>query len=146
MITIPFPNPEFRMQKKGGQQLIFDTIRKRWVILTEEEWVRQNLVAYLVKGLHYPKEAIAVEKEILVNGLKKRFDILVYDAGHQPWMMIECKAPGVALGEAVLQQVLRYHIALPVAWIIITNGTSTIGWKKEETGLTQVLALPAWGE
>ncbi|HEV7333823.1 MAG TPA: type I restriction enzyme HsdR N-terminal domain-containing protein [Flavisolibacter sp.] len=146
MITIPFPAPSFKIQKRGDRQYIFDANRKLWVLLTEEEWVRQNFVAYLVEVLHYPKETIAIEKEIRVNGLKKRFDLLVYDAEHQPWMMIECKAPAVALSEAVLQQLLRYHMALPVKWLLITNGEVTTGWRKEGNGLVLLEGLPGWGE
>ncbi|RYZ60757.1 MAG: type I restriction enzyme HsdR N-terminal domain-containing protein, partial [Chitinophagaceae bacterium] len=130
MIAVQFPPADFRMQKRAGKPFIFDAIRKRWVPLTEEEWVRQNMIAYLVKVLQYPKESIAVEKEILLNGMQKRFDMLVYDKAHQPWMMIECKAPAVSLSEAVLQQALRYNMVLPVRWILITNGEKTIAWQK----------------
>ena len=146
MITIAFPPPDFKIQKRGERQFIFDGIRKQWILLTEEEWVRQNFVAYLVGVLHYPKETIAIEKEIVVNGLKKRFDILVYDAQHQPWMMTECKAPDVKLGEKVLQQLLRYHLALPVKCMIITNGKATTGWRKAETGLVLLEDLPEWNQ
>lgn len=112
--------------------------------MTEEEWVRQNMVAYFVSTLHYPQQSIAVEKKILVNGLTKRFDILVYDRHLQPWMMIECKAPQVRLSEDVLQQLLRYNMALPVAWMVITNGNQTIAWKKEKESLALASALPEW--
>jgi type I site-specific restriction endonuclease len=74
--------------------------------------------------------------------LRKRFDILVYDKAHKPWMMIECKEPDVSLGEAVLQQVLRYGISVPVPYLVITNGGTTIGWKKEGPKLVMVKELP----
>ena len=109
MITVQFPEPQFRQKEVDGKRFIFCTIRKRWLLLTEEEWVRQNFVAYLVNGLNYPATLIALEKEILLNELKKRFDILVYDTDHQPWMLVECKAPAVVLNEDVLQQALRYN-------------------------------------
>jgi hypothetical protein len=115
-----------------------------WLLLTEEEWVRQNFVHYLVQELNYPSTLIALEKEIILNDLKKRFDVLVYNQDHQPWMLVECKAPDVALSEAVLQQVLRYNISVPVNYIVITNGANTIGWKKEEGALTEMQALPVW--
>ena len=141
-----YPEPGFRIKKEGENQYIFDTNRKVWLLLTEEEWVRQNFVNYLVKGLQYPGSLIALEKEIHLNGLKKRFDILVYDGQHQPWMMVECKAPSVMLSEDVLQQVLRYNIAVPVTYIIITNGSATIGWMKEGSGLKQIEVLPPWSK
>jgi hypothetical protein len=144
MITVQFPAPQFRLKKRGEKQYIFDGIRKRWLLLTEEEWVRQNIVAYFITSLSYPKEVIALEKEIVVNGLKKRFDILIYNADHQPWMLVECKAPVVPLNDEVLQQVLRYHISLPVRFIVLTNGKSTVAWKKTDGTLKMLSSLPIW--
>ena len=144
MITVPFPPPQFRIKRQGETPYIFDAIRKTWLVLTEEEWVRQNMVAYLVTGLSYPKGVIAVEKEILVNGLKKRFDILVYNKEHEPWMLIECKAPAVPLNEAVLQQALRYHLTVPASYLVTTNGTQTMAWEKTPAGLRLLQAFPGW--
>jgi hypothetical protein len=143
MIAVQFPEPQFRMKMENGKQYIFDAIRKTWLLLTEEEWVRQNFVRYLTSTLKYPSTIIALEKEIALNDLKKRFDILVYDRQHQPWMLVECKEPKVALNEDVLQQVLRYNISVPVQYIIITNGSTTVGWKKD--GDLQLLKeMPEW--
>jgi hypothetical protein len=144
MITVQFPEPQFKLKREGEKRFVFDSIRKTWLLLTEEEWVRQNFVAYLVKQLQYPETLIALEKEILLNGLKKRFDILVYDKVHQPWMLIECKAPEVSLSEDVLQQVLRYNITVPVNYIVITNGTATIAWEKTGQGLKMLQSLPSF--
>jgi hypothetical protein len=113
-------------------------------VLTEEEWVRQNFVSYLISELNYPSTIIAIEKEIVLHELKKRFDILVYNKEHQPWMMIECKAPEVALTEEVLQQVLRYNISVPVEFMVITNGKATVGWRKEGGDLKLLSELPEW--
>jgi hypothetical protein len=143
MITVQFPEPQFKLKREGEKRFVFDSIRKTWLLLTEEEWVRQNFVAYLVKQLQYPETLIALEKEILLNGLKKRFDILVYDKVHQPWMLIECKAPEVSLSEDVLQQVLRYNIIVPVNYIVITNGTATVAWEKTGEGLKMLQSLPS---
>ena len=85
-----------------------------------------------------------MEKEILVNGLKKRFDILVYNKGHEPWMLIECKAPAVPLNEAVLQQALRYHLTVPASYLVTTNGTQTMAWEKTPAGLRSLQAFPGW--
>jgi hypothetical protein len=142
MIQPRFPEPDFRIKTEGEKRVIFDAIRKVWLLLTPEEWVRQNFVAYLVKELHYPSALIAIEKEILLNDLKKRFDILVYDAMHEPWMMIECKAPEVKLSEDVLQQVLRYNITVPVKYLVITNGEATVGWEKEGSRLKMLNVMP----
>lgn len=144
MIPVTYPSTQFKIKNRGEQPSLFCLIRKQWMLLTEEEWVRQNFVAYLVSVLKYPSALIALEKEMKLNGLKKRFDIMVYDHHHKPWMMIECKAPGVSLTEETLQQVLRYNISIPVPFIIITNGSYTIGWKKESSGLEEIFELPSW--
>jgi hypothetical protein len=146
MITVQYPDTQFRMKEENGKRFIFDSIRKSWLLLTEEEWVRQNFVNYMVAISKYPSTVIALEKEIWLNQLKKRFDILVYDRELRPWMMIECKAPSVRLSEDVLQQVLRYNITVPVDYIVITNGDTTVGWKKENRGLVLLKELPVWGK
>ena len=87
---------------------------------------------------------IAIEKEIQLYDIKKRFDILVYNKEHEPWMMIECKSADIPLNETVLQQILRYNISVPVEYMIITNGHSTIGWKKELGKLDMIEKMPGW--
>jgi len=144
MIPVTYPPPQFRLEKRNGQPAIFDDIRKKWLLLTDEEWVRQNFVAYLIAEMQYPTTLIALEKSIDLNGLKKRFDILVYNAAHQPWMLVECKAPQVRLDDAVLQQALRYTISIPAPYIIITNGSLTFGWQKEHGVLKKLDVLPPW--
>ncbi len=142
MIEVQFPETDFRLKEEGGKQYIFDPIRKVWLQLTDEEWVRQNFVAYLVSVLQYPSTLIALEKEIMLNGLKKRFDMLVYDSSHKPWMMIECKSHDIPLTRPVLDQVLRYNMSVPVEYIVITNGKNTMGWKREP--LTELQELPVF--
>ena len=144
MITVQFPEPQFRIKKENNQHYIFDALRKMWLVLTEEEWVRQNFVNYLVTRLNYPSAVIALEKEIKLNELKKRFDVLVYDRNHNPWMLIECKAPEVPLNEETLQQVLRYHISVPVNFLVITNGQTTVAWKKTGGALELLNEMPSW--
>ena len=144
MIAITYPEPDFRIRQEDDRKLIFDVIRKSWVILTDEEWVRQQIISYMVRSMNYPSSLIALEKEIVVNSLKKRFDILVYDREHKPWMMIECKSHKVKLNEQVLQQLLRYHISVPVPYLIITNGAYTLGWRKDGEALIFLDAFPEW--
>ncbi len=143
MIVVQYPEPKFKMKSEGGRHYIFDEIRKAWLLLTEEEWVRQNFVNYLTSRLNYPSSVIALEKEIRLNDLKKRFDILIYNQEHRPWMLVECKEPNVSLSETVLQQVLRYNISVPVEYIVITNGKTTLGWKKGHE-LVMLKELPQW--
>jgi hypothetical protein len=139
---VNYPEPDFRMKKEGDNTFIFDNIRKLWLLLTEEEWVRQNFIQYMTLVLKYPVAYIAVEKELILNEMKKRFDILVYNKEFQPWMLVECKARQVPLNEKVLQQVLRYNITIPVNYMIITNGSTTAGWKKEATDLQLLHQMP----
>lgn len=144
MLVIHYPEPAFRVKKEQGRNFIFDALRKKWLLLTPEEWVRQNFVQYLVQVKKYPPQLIAQEKMIMLGELKKRFDILVYDNNHQPWMMIECKASSVILNETVLQQLLRYHISVPTGLLVITNGAMSYGWKKSAGALEMVEELPEW--
>ena len=144
MIAVNYPPPAFKIKQENEQHFVFDAIRRTWLLLTEEEWVRQNFIQYLVTELHYPSTLIALEKELELNGLKKRFDVLVYDQEHQPWMLIECKAPQIELNDAALEQVLRYHMSIPVPFLVITNGQSTYGWQKVNYELKLLDKLPEW--
>ena len=100
MITLQYPQFNFRIKEEDGKEWIFDEFRKQWVRLTPEEWVRQNMLQYLVQIKKYPSSLIAIEKEIAVGEMRKRFDILVYKNA-VPWMIIECKEMNVALNDAV---------------------------------------------
>jgi hypothetical protein len=144
MIAVNFPEPVFRLKKEKDVEFIFDAIRKQWLVLNEEEWVRQNFVQYLIQTLHYPAAFIAIEKEIMLGELKKRFDVLVYDRGHRPWMMIECKSAAISLNDAALQQVLRYNISVPVSFLVITNGHYTFGWERSGRELNLIQQMPLW--
>jgi len=144
MLSIQFPEPNFRLKKEKEKDFIFDPLRKKWLLLTPEEWVRQNFVQYLVQVKNYPGDLIAQEKVLQLGELKKRFDILVYDKHHRPWMMIECKAPEIKLDEGVLQQVLRYHISIPVGFLVITNGETSYGWEKKGMNLMLLSQMPEW--
>ena len=144
MLSIAYPEPGFQIKKEANKPFIFDSLRKRWLLLTPEEWVRQNFVQYLIQVKKYPAALIAMEKIIKLGELKKRFDILVYDKTHKPWMMIECKSPAIKLDDAVLQQLLRYHISVPTGYLIITNGEISYGWQKELQDLKLIQELPEW--
>ena len=144
MIKVNYHEPVFRFKEENGKEMIFDFIRKQWLQLNEEEWVRQNFIQFLVQELKYPLELIAVEKEIQLGDLKKRFDILVYDHEHKPWILIECKAGEVNLDEKALHQVLRYNISIPASFLVITNGHFTYAWKKTNGELKEIQQMPVW--
>jgi hypothetical protein len=144
MIQVNYPEPVFRFKEENGKEMIFDFIRKQWLLLSEEEWVRQNFIQYLIQEMKYPVSLIAVEKEILLGDLKKRFDILVYDDDHKPWMLVECKAAEITLDEKVLHQVLRYNISMPATFLVITNGHFTYAWEKMGGELKELEQMPRW--
>ena len=142
MIKIEYPAYEPKIKEAAGKELIFDETRKKWVSLTPEEWVRQNFLQYLIQVKKYPASLIAVEKEIAVADTKKRFDIVVYDKNHKPFMIIECKEMNVALDEKTLEQALRYNINLQVKYIIITNGSYCFGFSTEGGRITELEKIP----
>lgn len=126
MIDIQFPAYPFKIRTINKREYIFDSFRKQWIVLTPEEWVRQNFLQYLVEVKKYPASLIAVEREILLGDVRKRFDIVVFKNA-KPWMIVECKELKVPLTEAVISQILNYNISLQVEYLIITNGNQTFG-------------------
>lgn len=118
-----FPEVDFRLQKnaKGNLQL-FDFIRKKFVDLTPEEHVRQSLLHFLVAHKNYPSSVISVEKQIQLNGTKKRYDAVVYNFEAKPLLLIECKAPNIKLSQESINQTLRYNLTLNVPYLLISNG------------------------
>jgi hypothetical protein len=142
MIKIEYPIYQPKLKVENEKELIFDEVRKRWVVLTPEEWVRQNFLQYLTQTKKYPASLIAVEKEIKLGELKKRFDIVVYDADTKPWMIIECKEMNVALDNSVLDQVLRYNISLNVPYLVITNGSYCMAMQLKGNAIKAINSLP----
>ena len=142
MIKIEYPAYQPKIKKQQSTEFIFDGFRKQWVILTPEEWVRQNFLQYLVLVKKYPAALMAVEKEIRLGELIKRFDIVVFDRNTQPWMMVECKEMKVALTEPVLNQALRYNITLQVPYIVITNGSHCCGFATQDGKMVELAKLP----
>ena len=143
MISIQFPNHPFNIKQTDDRELIFDELRKQWLLLTPEEWVRQNFIQYLLQTLQYPKSLMAVEKEIVVGELRKRFDLVLYNKQGQPWMLVECKAMHISLADNVIDQALRYNQSLGAVYLVITNGTFTRCFQLQPQ-LQEVSVMPAW--
>jgi len=116
--------PPYNVQTKRlkGDTYIYDTIRKQYLKLTPEEWVRQHLVHYLMDCKNTPKGLIAVEMALEYNTMQKRSDIVVFDRRGQPLMIVECKAPTVAITQKVFEQVAMYNLTLQVPYLIVSNG------------------------
>jgi hypothetical protein len=124
--VLKLPAPVFRIISGSGQSSkIFDTIRRKYVLLTPEEWVRQHLLHYLINEKKFPLSLIAVEKSVKVNGLPRRTDVLVYNSKLEKILLAECKAPSVKITQAVFDQAARYNMTLDVKCFVLTNGLET---------------------
>jgi hypothetical protein len=141
MISINYPEYPFKIQKEAGKDQIFDPLRKSWVVLTPEEWVRQNFIQYLIQIKQYPSTLIAIEKTIQLGELKKRFDIIVYK-NDSPWLLIECKEANVPITEKTLEQILQYQQVVEADYLVMTNGHTTYGAKIETGKLHYLQSLP----
>ena len=143
-LSSELPAPDMRLYQ--GREEIFDPCRRKWVALTSEEWVRQRLIQQFTIELLIPTSLISVEKEIELNGLRKRYDLLVFDRDGMPWLMAECKSADIPLGTTVMEQLLRYHIRIPTTYLVISNGMETRCWQKSTDGLTACTSWPSLGK
>ena len=122
MIELNLPPYNYKFKSSENKRFIFDSIRKKFMVLTPEEWVRQHFVHYLIQYKKYPVSLIAIEKQLTVNGLKKRTDILVFDKKGNPDIIVECKAPKVPINQSTFDQIARYNLRLNAKYLIVTNG------------------------
>jgi predicted type IV restriction endonuclease len=122
MQKLNFPSYIFRFKNSENKVSIFDAIRKKFIILTPEEWVRQHVVNYLMEEKKYPKSLINVEKVLMVNGLRKRYDIVVFNPDGTIFILIECKAPEVKIAQITFDQIARYNMTLEAEFLMVTNG------------------------
>lgn len=143
MINIDFPIFRFKIKQETTKEFIYDEIRRNWFVLTPEEWVRQNFIQYLTATKKYPASLIAIEKEIKVGELKKRFDIVIYKDAI-PWMIVECKQMDVQLKGNVLQQVLTYNLHLQANYLAITNGNVSFLWERKNDEFVEINNFPVW--
>ncbi|MGB5436477.1 MAG: type I restriction enzyme HsdR N-terminal domain-containing protein [Maribacter sp.] len=122
MQRLDFPVYDFRFKNSENKVYIFDVIRKKFVVLQPEEWVRQNAVQFLLHEKKYPKSLINVEKQITVNNIKKRYDIVVFDTMGDIALLVECKSPQIAITQATFDQIARYNMQLNAKYLMVTNG------------------------
>jgi len=115
---------------------IFDVVRNKFVVLTPEEWVRQHVIYYLIYEKSYPKSLLAVEKEIVLNGLRKRCDVVAYNRDGNPSLLVECKAHDVNLNQEVVSQILLYNQKLNVPYLWISNGVVNYCFDIKRGGLS----------
>lgn len=128
--------------------MIFDQIRRKYVRLTPEEWVRQNFIQYLVNEGRYPPGLLGVEVMFLLNKLKRRVDILVHNRSGKPVMIVECKEPEVRIDDRVFDQIVTYNLGLRVPYIVVTNGLVHYACKvrKDQPGYEYINVIPLYEE
>jgi len=122
MEKLNLPKYKFKIKNRENKLYIFDIIRKKYVVLSPEEWVRQHFLNYLIIDKKYPKSIIAIEKQLNYNGLVKRTDILVFDKLGQPDIIVECKSPRIQISQEAFDQIARYNLRLDANFLIVTNG------------------------
>ena len=122
MTNLNLPTYNFKIKSKENKLYIFDTLRKKNMLLTPEEWVRQNYIQFLIQEKKYPKSLIAIEKQLKINNLTKRTDILIFDKNGNPDIIVECKAPNIKITQDAFDQIARYNLKLQANYLIVTNG------------------------
>ncbi len=122
MHPLNFPAYHFRFKNSENKVHIFDVIRKKFVVLQPEEWVRQHWVHHLIEGKKYPKSLINVEKQLEINSLKKRYDIVVFTSDGSIRILVECKAPKIKIDQTTFDQIARYNMSLKAEYLIVSNG------------------------
>ncbi|MBT8298997.1 MAG: type I restriction enzyme HsdR N-terminal domain-containing protein, partial [Maribacter sp.] len=122
MQSLNFPTYDFRFKNSENKVHIFDPIRKKFVVLQPEEWVRQNVVQFLIQEKKYPKSLINVEKQLNLKTLKKRYDIVVFDTKGKISILVECKSPKIIINQQAFDQIARYNMQLNAKFLMVTNG------------------------
>ena len=122
MQKLNFPVYPFRFKNSENKVAIFDEVRKKFILLTPEEWVRQHVVKLLLEEKKFPKSYINVEKVLKINGLTKRYDVVVFQPDGKIHLLVECKAPEVVITQSVFDQIARYNITLDAKYLMVTNG------------------------
>ena len=122
MQKLNFPAYTFRFKNSENKVAIFDVIRKKFIILTPEEWVRQLTVQFLLEEKKYPKSLINVEKVLKINGLTKRYDVVVFNSDGSIFILVECKAPEVKISQNTFDQIARYNLTMKAQHLMVTNG------------------------
>lgn len=122
MQKLNFPTYPFRFKNSENKVSIFDDIRKKFIILTPEEWVRQHTVQFLLQEKNYPKSHINIEKLIKVNDLSKRYDIVIFQPNGELFLLVECKAPEINITQNTFDQIARYNLTLKAQYLMVTNG------------------------
>ncbi|MEO1451456.1 MAG: type I restriction enzyme HsdR N-terminal domain-containing protein [Bacteroidota bacterium] len=140
-----FPAYDIAVDTEGDKQWVYDVIRRKWVVLQPEEWVRQHLVHYLVRAKGVSPNLVSVEKEIRYRELRKRFDVVVFDRAGKPFILCEVKAPDVPVNQDTLNQIARYNESLQAPHLLLTNGRMLAFFSRNAEG-EYVFQANGWWE
>jgi type I site-specific restriction endonuclease len=146
MQELRFPRYEFSIRHVEGQDQIFDPVRKQYVALTPEEWVRQHVIRYLLVEKEVPAGLLSVESTISLFKTKKRYDLAAFNRSGKPLLVVECKSPEMRINQSVVDQVTRYNLTLQAAYIFITNGLVHIFLERTREGYIQITELPEYSK
>lgn len=146
MQPLNLPSIPVQLKSSENKTLIFDNFRKKYVVLSPEEWVRQHVAHFLVTEKKYPRSLLTVEKQLTINGLKKRTDIVVYNNRGVPEIIVECKAPTTSINQGIFDQVARYNLKLEANYLMVTNGLEHFYCKvdKENQSYIFLKEIPAY--
>lgn len=144
MEKLNFPNYKVLIKNKENKSYIFDRVRKKWLLCTQEEWVRIHCLYYFVETKDYPESLIRIEQELRVYNTLKRFDLLIADSSMKPFILIECKAPYAKITQKTFDQILRYNLELKCPYLMISNGLNHYFCKMnfEENQISFIKELP----
>ncbi|MBC7425100.1 MAG: type I restriction enzyme HsdR N-terminal domain-containing protein [Bacteroidia bacterium] len=148
MQRLNFQQYQFSIENRLQKKVIFDNIRKKFVPLTPEEWVRQHVVSFLTVEKHFPAGLLSLERQLILNGLNKRTDIVAYNKLAEPVLIVECKAPEVPVTKKVFEQIARYNLKLKVPFLMVSNGINHYycfaDWKNNKINFIE--SLPPFNE
>lgn len=135
VVPLNLPSAEIQLRRHGESAEVFDPLRRKWVCLTPEEWVRQNFVAYMVGVKGYPQMMLGNEVGLKLNNCQRRCDTVVMNReGMTPLMIIEYKAPSVHITQRVFEQIARYNMVLSARWLVVSNGLQHYCCRMEDDG------------
>jgi hypothetical protein len=144
MNQLNLPTYDFKLRTVGQSKQIFDSLRKKYVVLTPEEWVRQHFIQFMISEKKYPASLMSIERGLKLNTLQKRTDIVVHNQFGNPWMIVECKSPTVEITEDTLFQAARYNLTMNVQFISLTNGLEHFCCKVEKDAIVFLDDLPEY--
>ncbi len=121
-VKLNLPTADFRIKTEDGKHKVYDIVRRKYIILQPEEWVRQHWIHYLTQEKQYPASLLRVEVSVNSKLLKQRSDIVAYNRNGCPLLIVECKAPNIKISQAAFDQIARYNMQLKVQYLVVSNG------------------------